>query len=206
LKNFRSIPIESRSLVGADSDNLSKGALRLWIEIFKKSQEFQFPAEELSTNFKEKYEIRIVIWRTRNVPLVEGDKVKIMVKLRINEEGKDIDEETDVHHNSKDGKGIFNWRFVYSFFFPKKINTIKLMIYNYNPISTSELIGEKTLDMLSLYKKIHRTKATIVNDKDWIKLSILINKINKLLELFLELKVLRTNICFCIMFNILIIK
>lgn len=119
--------------------------------------------------------MRIVIWRTRNVPLVETDKVKIQVKIRINEEGKDFDDETDVHHNSKDGKGIFNWRFVYSFYFPKKINTLKLMIYNYNSLSASELIGEKTLDMLSLFKKIHRTKTTIVNDKDWIKLSNLIN-------------------------------
>jgi len=145
--------------------------LRLWVEILKKSQELEFPPEELSANLKEKYELRIVIWRTRNVPLVEGDKVKIRVKIRINEEGKDFDDETDTHHNSKDGRGIFNWRFVYSFYFPKKVNTLKLMIYNYNALTSSELIGEKTLDMLSLYKKIHRTKNTIVNERDWIKLS-----------------------------------
>lgn len=143
----------------------------MWVEILKKSQEFEFPAEELAANIKEKYELRIVIWRTRNVPLVETDKVKIQVKIRINEEGKDFDDETDVHHNSKDGKGIFNWRFVYGFYFPKKINTIKLMIYNYNALSASELIGEKVLDMSTLYKKIHRTKITISNDRDWIKLS-----------------------------------
>lgn len=171
IKQFRQIPIESRSLVGELGDNLSKGALRLWVEILKKSQEFEFPAEELAANIKEKYELRIVIWRTKNVPLVETDKVKIQVKIRINEEGKDFDDETDVHHNSKDGKGIFNWRFVYGFYFPKKINTIKLMIYNYNALSASELIGEKVLDMSTLYKKIHRTKITISNERDWIKLS-----------------------------------
>lgn len=146
--------------------------MRLWVEILEKSRESEFPQEELVTNIKEKYELRVVIWRTRNVPLVEGDKVKIQVKIRINEEGgKDFDDETDVHHNSKDGRGIFNWRFVYNYTFPKKTNTLKLMIYNYNALSDSELLGEKTLDMLSLYKKIHRTKSTIVNDRDWIKLS-----------------------------------
>lgn len=137
----------------------------------RKRQDSEFPQEELAANAKEKYELRIVIWKTKNVPLVETDKVKIQVKLRINEEGKDIDDETDVHHNSKDGKGTFNWRFVYPFTFPRKINTIKLMIYNYNALSASDLIGEKTLDMLPRFKKVHRTKQTILIERDWLKLS-----------------------------------
>lgn len=143
----------------------------MWIEIIYKTSDLFLPQEELAANLKEKYELRIIIWRTRGVPLVEGDKVKIQVKLKINEEGKDYDDETDVHHNSKDGKGIFNWRFVYVFSFPQKINTLKLMIFNYNALSASEMLGEKTLDMVSLYKKIHRTKNTINNERGWIKLS-----------------------------------
>lgn len=171
IKSFKSIPVESRSLSGDGTENLSKGALRLWVEILRKKQDSEFPQEELAANAKEKYELRIVIWRTRNVPLIETDKVKIQVKLRINEEGKDIDDETDVHHNSKDGKGVFNWRFVYPYTFPRKINTMKLMIYNYNALSTSDLIGEKTLDMLPRFKKVHRTKQTIDIERDWLKLS-----------------------------------
>jgi hypothetical protein len=152
--------------------------LRLWVEILRKRQDLEFPQEELLANAKEKYELRIVIWRTKNVPLIEKDKVKIQVKLRINEEGKDIDDETDVHHNSKDGKGEFNWRFVYPYTFPRKVNTIKLMIYNYNALSASDLIGEKTLDMLPRFKKVHRTKQTITIEKDWLKLSKKIIKKN----------------------------
>ena len=171
IKSFKSIPVESRSLLGEDGDKMSKGALRLWIEILRKKQEMEFPQEELQTSMKERFELRIVIWRTRNVPLIEKDKVKIQVKLRVNEEGKDIEYETDVHHNSRDGRGIFNWRFVHHYSFPKKVNTLKLMIYNYNAIGASDLIGEKTLDMYPRYKKVHRTKLGLSIERDWIKLS-----------------------------------
>lgn len=156
---------------------MSKGALRCWVEILRKKQDLEFPQEEIAANMKERYELRMVIWRTRNVPLVDNDKVKIQVKLRVIEEGKEVDYETDVHHNSKDGRGIFNWRFVHPYSFPKKVNTIKLMIYNYNVLSASELLGEKTLDMYPRFKKVHRTKKGLDIPKDWIKLSKFFNLI-----------------------------
>lgn len=63
---------------------------------------------------KEEYEIRLIIWETRDVPLVDNFKsVDILVRVFFDPDGwtgNEIVKETDTHFTSKDGRGIFNYR------------------------------------------------------------------------------------------------
>lgn len=45
--------------------------------------------------------------------LADGDKVDIYVKVIYDPEGwanDPLEKKTDIHYNSKDGHGVFNWR------------------------------------------------------------------------------------------------
>ena len=53
---------------------------------------------------KKKYEIRLIVWETRDVPLVDGKKVDIWVRVIFDPTGwpEDVVEKrTDVHSGSK---------------------------------------------------------------------------------------------------------
>ena len=59
------------------------------------------------------YEIRIIIYETFNIPIINGSKVNIFVKCMFDPDGWTGDEivkSTDTHLGSEDGYGIFNWR------------------------------------------------------------------------------------------------
>ena len=56
----------------------------------------------------EKFEIRLIIWETREVPLVDGDDVDIYVRVVFDPTGwsdDEVEKKTDVHKDSKTGWG-----------------------------------------------------------------------------------------------------
>lgn len=70
----------------------------------------------LQVQNKEEYEIRLIIWETRDIPLVNGESVDIFCKVSFDPTGwagNDIEKTTDVHYGSKDGRGVFNYRFLF---------------------------------------------------------------------------------------------
>lgn len=67
----------------------------------------------MQTIKKEIYEIRLIVWETRDVPLIDGDKVDIFVRVIFDPTGKpedEVEKKTDIHKGSKTGWGQFNWR------------------------------------------------------------------------------------------------
>jgi hypothetical protein len=83
------------------------------------------------------------------VPLVDGDSVDIFVKVSFDPSGwhkEEIEKKTDVHFGSKDGKGIFNYRFKFDMEIPCEFPRLKFQIYDSSFIG-DEAIGEATLSM-----------------------------------------------------------
>jgi|1048.fasta_scaffold120570_1 hypothetical protein len=69
---------------------------------------------KLHIQAKDEFEIRLIVWETRDVPLVNGKSVDIFVKAQFDPTGWSgslIEKQTDVHYSSKDGRGVFNYRF-----------------------------------------------------------------------------------------------
>lgn len=137
----------------------------------EKEVENDFRPEDLATNNTAFYELRIVIWNTRNVPLVDGDsKVNIKVKISFNDGKKNVEDETDVHYGSTDGVGEFNWRFVIPFAFPNGHTILTAQIYNHNLLSESDQIGSVNIDLKKSLLKIHRTKSADEIPREWVKI------------------------------------
>lgn len=80
----------------------------MWTEIFTEAEARKIPVSKMKQQTKQIYEIRVVIWETRNIPLVGGEKVDIFLRVTFDPTGWSEDEvtkTTDTHMNSKDGRG-----------------------------------------------------------------------------------------------------
>jgi hypothetical protein len=93
--------------------------------------------------------VRLIIWETREVPLVDGDSVDIYLKAIFSQDSLNshpVTKQTDIHYACKDGRGIFNYRMKFDLQMPSDFPRIKLQLYDHNMI-TDEALGEAMLNI-----------------------------------------------------------
>lgn len=86
----------------------------MWVEVLTLEEARRIPMANLSVQGKEEFEIRLIVWETRDVPLVDGGSVDIFMKVLFDPtgwSGNEIVKTTDTHFASRDGRGVFNYRF-----------------------------------------------------------------------------------------------
>ncbi|XP_014219659.1 otoferlin [Copidosoma floridanum] len=110
--------VERRPLFNPKRPGLEQGKLEMWIDMFPVDELPAKPAVDISPQPPEECELRVIIWNTEDVPLVDnqfltGEKCSdIYVKGWILPEDT---QRTDVHYNSLTGEGNFNWRLIFQF-------------------------------------------------------------------------------------------
>lgn len=73
-------PIEFRELHHPEKQQ-TQGVIQMWCEVLTPEEARASPMEKLQENIRiEDYEVRLIIWETREVPLVDGDSVDIYIK------------------------------------------------------------------------------------------------------------------------------
>lgn len=83
------------------------------------------------------------------MPLANGDSVDIYMKVIFDPTGwagNEIEKKTDIHYASKDGRGVFNYRFKFSLETPCDFPRLKFSIYDYGVVS-DEALGESILNL-----------------------------------------------------------
>ena len=122
----------------------------MWCEVLSLDEARQTPMAKLSRQtIEEAYEVRLIVWETRDVVLADGDSVDIYVKAIYCEDSWAADEiakQTDIHYASKDGRGVFNWRMKFPLKIPCDYPRIKLQLYNYKA-TKDECLGEAMLNI-----------------------------------------------------------
>ncbi|EZA54735.1 Otoferlin [Ooceraea biroi] len=164
--------VERRPLFNAKRPGLEQGKLEMWIDMFQTGQLPPKPTVNIAPPIPEEYEIRVIIWNTENIPLVEsqfltGEKCSdIYVKGWILYEHY---QKTDIHYNSLNGEGNFNWRFVFRVTYSKGENVmivrrrmpifakheaeeklpckLRLQVWDSDHFSSDDFLGELTLDL-----------------------------------------------------------
>ncbi|XP_012058513.1 PREDICTED: otoferlin-like [Atta cephalotes] len=164
--------VERRPLFNVKRPGLEQGKLEMWIDMFRIEQFPPKPAVNIAPPIPEEYEVRVIVWNTEDVPLIEsqfltGEKCSdIYVKGWIQYEDY---QKTDVHYNSLTGEGNFNWRFVFRITYSKGENVmivrrrmfifakneieeklpckLHLQVWDSDHFSSDDFIGELTLDL-----------------------------------------------------------
>ncbi|ORM41731.1 Myoferlin [Babesia sp. Xinjiang] len=162
------VPIELRTLKNEDS-TVSHGTLRCWIEMMDLATAQTKPIRTIGGMEQSDYELRVVIWDVRGVPLDGNSALSLFVRGTFQvADGEDLVEDTDTHYNSRDGTAVFNWRFKYPIRIPSDFSFLKLQIHTCNLLGVSDLVGECEIDLRNDYSKIRKRSGPYHCKKFWV--------------------------------------
>ncbi|XP_036606427.1 fer-1-like protein 5 [Trichosurus vulpecula] len=111
--------VETRTLYSNTQPGIDQGKVQLWVDIFPLHLGPPGPAVNISLREAKMYELRCIIWETRNVDLqdvtITGERMSdIYIKGWMHDMEDDM-QKTDIHYRSLTGSGNFNWRFIFTF-------------------------------------------------------------------------------------------
>ena len=99
------------------------------------------------------FEVRLVIWETRDVPPPNGSVIGVKVRASYDPDGlstEPVVKETDVHNGVKDGRAIFNYRMIFRIGrdeFPR----LKIQVFDAG-MAGAEAVGELTINLKTSIK------------------------------------------------------
>jgi len=143
--------------------------IELWVDVLDAEEARLTTFEKLGrTKIDENYEVRLIIWETREVPIPNGSAMDAYIRASYAKDGlseEPVIKETDVHRGCKTGRAMFNWRMLFRIGrdeFPR----LKLQIFD-SGLGGSEAIGELTLNLRTSIKLLQ--KVGILEDKKiWV--------------------------------------
>lgn len=170
--SFKAIPIELRPIRNANS-SIPQGTVSVWVEFMTAMQANAHPIQTLQSPDADPYQLRIVIWRTKDVtPGKEEESTHQQVHgtMKMDEQGL-VYQETDIHYGSTDERATFNWRFIFDVLIPCQDASIKLQVLNSSALgsSFSDVLGEVSLDLMSDFMEARRSKTSLEVPKGWIQ-------------------------------------
>eukprot|EP01091_Cochliopodium_minus_P016955 TRINITY_DN6513_c0_g1_i1.p1 TRINITY_DN6513_c0_g1~~TRINITY_DN6513_c0_g1_i1.p1 ORF type:complete len:1344 (+),score=430.13 TRINITY_DN6513_c0_g1_i1:61-4092(+) len=167
-KDISPKPIEYRNLWTPTSSN-PQGKLKMWIEIMTEMEAANTPIEVISPPVPIPFELRAVIWNTKDCVFKDDNGNDIFVSAKL--EGKKR-QKTDIHWRSEDGKGAFNYRMIWKdVVLPMKWPRFNIQIWDKDVLSPNEAIAEAVINLRGFFNKSWRKKATQKINRQWVKMT-----------------------------------
>ncbi|KAJ1609164.1 ferlin like type II membrane associated protein [Cryptosporidium canis] len=175
-------PIEIRQLYGVgvgSGMNLvqnSVGSLRCWVQVLPPEIAIIRPIYPLNPPTVEICQVRVVVYRLRNIPvsklvnntgmsglLAFGEpSISLMVKGLMSPNNNTIlEQDTDTHWNSSDGTAIFNWRFVFNVPVPCHFPILRLQVWNRGLLVFGDAISECSFDLSSYLMRSRKLNSRV---------------------------------------------
>ena len=139
------------------------------VEILPRARDNDFPKTNMERNEKSIYQLRIVIWSVDDIPTINNGKADIQIVATLQD--PNAPEKTDVHHNSSDGHGEFNWRMIFDVEYPSEKHYLQISAEDYHLAGSNEPLSSNSYDLEPFLKKIHKTKNSIDIEKHTITLN-----------------------------------
>ena len=144
------MPVEFRELRHPEKDQ-AQGIMEMWVEVLTIEEQRANPPFKLTqATRKEDYEIRLIIWETREIPLGDGDASDVYIRAIFQTDGlqtPSIEKTTDTHFKCRDGTALFNYRMKFPLSMPAEFPRIKLQVYDYDLMGGDNSLGETTLNI-----------------------------------------------------------
>lgn len=151
-------PLENRSLF-KDGSYTSQGVLSVWVDILTAQEAARTPPVKVVGPEKLKFEVRIVCWRSLDVPCLDGGFADLFASFFM--EGESTKYSTDTHWRCKNGSGSWNWRIKIPIELPikeRERGRLKIQMWERNIITSNEIIGENTVNLydwfMLCYKRV----------------------------------------------------
>lgn len=168
------LPMENRPLCNADLAGQTCGSLLMWVEMIDASKASDRKLTVLAPPAPNEIELRMVIWTTKGIKIVDGDHtdVKVGVDLECQEYqghkfGYPKFQVTDIHLGSVTGDAVFNWRIVFpNIVLPTVSCTIDIKVYDANLTFADTFIGGVTVDLKRYMEHVAKTMDPIESKAD----------------------------------------
>jgi hypothetical protein len=102
-----------------------QGKIEMWVEIVTPEEAMATPMVSLKPPIPDPWQLRVVIWHVLDVPLEGSSSIDLFVSGE--PDGYD-EQQTDTHMGSNDGRGNFNFRFVWDISLPNKKKAPRLKL------------------------------------------------------------------------------
>ena len=164
--------VEYRPLKKGGKEGAPQGVIELFVDVLD-TEEARITQWQKFKEIKqeEKFEVRLIIWETREVPPPNGSVMSAQIRASYERTGLSEDpevKETDVHAGCKTGRAVFNWRMKFQIGndeFPR----LKLQIFD-TGLAGAEAIGETTLNLANSIKLLKKV-GTLEDKKIWVQFS-----------------------------------
>jgi len=162
------------SIPGMDT---AQGKVLLRLDLLTEDQAPRNKAEELSKPQRQEYELRLVVWNTKDVRLPDDKRKnsemdqKMSVTANFNGlYGGDVIKWTDVAWYAASGQAEWNYRFKWRLTIPCKVPRVKFQMWNASLISDGEACGECIYNLQPFFNRAMRDKKTHDHQtQDWLK-------------------------------------
>ncbi|XP_059346651.1 fer-1-like protein 5 [Ammospiza nelsoni] len=113
--------LETRGLQSHARPGLEQGKVQMWVDVFPTSLGPPGPPVNIDPRQAEGYELRCVVWNVRDTEPGDinllGQRMSDIYVSGWLDGLPEQRQHTDIHYRSLDGRGAFNWRFVFPFEF-----------------------------------------------------------------------------------------
>ena len=166
-------PVENRELylvppekrITSKQSTSLQGNLTCWLDIMTPEEASGFPPDDVALPPKQIFEVRVVIWKTKNVPPMDSLEGMSDLFVKCWPEGCKP-QETDTHWRCKKGNASFNWRLLFDVELGHNTRAMKfpylhLQLWDRDIIKWNDCAGEGTIDLGKYYKKAYKNNVAI---------------------------------------------
>jgi hypothetical protein len=163
---------ESLDLKDASKENISHGRIVFKVEILSEEQARRQKPEQLLPAFRDEYELRCVIWNTRNVEFPDSKKSNVdqLITVTSNFEGKygaSQEKATDIAWSTS-GNAIWNYRMKWRVHLPARVPRLRFAMWDRNWLTPDEKLGELIYNLKPLFEKASKEKkGTFQGERQW---------------------------------------
>ena len=166
LPRWNTKDVERRTLY-VPTSNASQGLVECWLDIMSPDEASGFPADDIALPPKEIFEVRLVIWKCKDVPAADTYGGQDMTDMYIRSwiEGCDL-QETDTHWRAKKGKGSFNWRMQFDVELGHNSRAMKfpylhLQLWDRDLLKWNDCMAESTVNLGVYFRKAFKKRIAI---------------------------------------------
>ncbi|KAF1325644.1 Inositol polyphosphate 5-phosphatase, partial [Globisporangium splendens] len=161
---FRPKPLEIRTL-NIPTSKAPMGTIKMWVDILTPNQAHEYPPIDISLPPPVDLELRVIVWKARNVPSFDEAEDMNDLFFRCWMEGSDY-QETDIHWRAKKGKGSFNWRMKFPITLGHKQPNTKTPYFHIqgwdkDVFTANDAIGEAMMDLGMYFQRAYKQKTNV---------------------------------------------
>ena len=163
-RRWHTKPLECRSLY-TPTNKCPQGVLHCWVDIMKPEAALVFPADDVSLPPKQIFEVRVVIWKSKDVPPMDSFEGMSDLFVKCWPEGCKP-QETDTHWRCKKGKASWNWRLLFDVELGNSTRAMKFpylhfQLWDRDILKWNDCAGEGVIDLGKYYRKAYKNNIAI---------------------------------------------